>query len=313
MIKGGKFMNKSRYKVSEKLLIQPLFAVLISATLGTGNVLAGENWETTIGIQGSLGDYSNSIIRDKKNSYGVFVSADYLDSYGFTFVYDRSSYDYNKNIKTIDQNNYFLSGRKTFRPDAINGLLTLSLDTFYIDNNDKTKLSDKVKVYGTHLSYLTYDKKYYADLGYAYSDYYKGLTIEQWTPTFGFGFNKQRDWLQVRGYFISSNKRNRTQGEKNVEAVDLSLTHYFDGQTFKLNKIKGSYLTGERFYTVDRDSANVYNLDDIQKEGFALLAEFQLNETIKLTVSGGKERFINKILNDSYSSTYIYSALSTTF
>jgi hypothetical protein len=295
-------------KVSKALFVLPFVSAI-----SISNVSAGENWDTTIGIQGSLGDYSNSTQRNDKDSLGLFVTADYLDSYGFTFIYDRSSYDYKQNIRTIDQDTFFLSGRKTFRPDALNGLLTLSLDTFHIDNDDRSKLTDNVKIYGTHLSYLTYDKKYYADLGYANSDYYKGLTIDQWTPTFGFGFNEQKDWLQIRGYFISSNKKIRTQGEKSTEAIDLSLTHYFDGQTLNLNKIKGSYLTGERMFTVDRDSAGVYNLSDIQKEGFSLLAEFQLTETVKLTVAGGKERFRNEDINDSYSSTYIYSGLSTSF
>lgn len=289
-----------------------LLALLLSFSI-TNNASAGDEWDTTLGIQGSKGNYSSSTQRDKKSNYGIFFTADYLDSYGMTFVYDRGSYDYKQGIRTIDQDAFFLSGRKTFRPDALNGLLTLSLDAFHIDNNDRSKLSDNVKVYGTHLSYLTFDKKYYADLGYAHSSYYNGLTIDQWTPTGAFGFNQQRDWLQVRGYFISSSDRNRTQGFKSTEAVDVSLTHFFDGQNFKLNKIKLSGLMGERFYAVDRDSANVYNLDDIQKGGLSLLAEFQLTEKVKLTVSGGKERFRNEILGDSYSSNYLYGGVSTSW
>ena len=297
-----------------------LFMSLLGLSIAN-NVSAGEEWDTTLGIQGSAGDYSSSTQRDKKSNYGIFFTADYLDSYGMTFVYDRGSYDYTKNSiyntqygkRSIDQDTFFLSGRKTFRPDALNGLLTLSLDAFHIDNNDRSKLSDNVKVYGTHLSYLTFDKKYYLDLGYANSDYYNGLTIDQWTPTAAIGFNQQRDWLQVRGYFISSSERARTQDFKSTQAADVSLTHFFDGQTFKLNKIKLSGLIGERFYAVDRDSANVYNLDDIQKGSVSLLAEFQLTEKVKFTVSAGKERFRNNIVKDSYSSSYLYGGLSTSW
>ncbi len=295
--------------------------VLGAVSIASVQSFAGEDWDVTAGIQGAVGDYSNSRQRDKKSNYGFFVSADYLESYGFTFVYDNSSYDYRKNSdyktnygrSSIDQDAFFLSGRKTFRPDALNGLLTVSFDIHHIDNDDKSKISDNVKVYAPHISYITYDKNYYVDLGYANSDYYKGLTIDQWTPTAGFAFNDQKDWLQMRGYLISSSKRARTQNQKSAKALEVSLTHFFDGQFLNLSKIKGTAITGERFYAVDRDAATVYNLGDVQRGGFSLLAEFDVTESVKLTLSGGNERYRDKTYKDDYSVTYFYTGLSTSW
>ncbi len=150
-------------------------------------------------------------------------------------------------------------------------------------------------------------------MGFAHSDYYDDLAIEQWTPTVGFGFNQQSDWVQLRGYYISSSKRAKTHDQKLSNAIDVSLTHYFDGQILKLNKIKASCLIGERFFAVDRDAASVYNLNDIQRGSFSLLAEFKITEIIKISISGGEERYKNKTIDDDYSSKYLYMGLSTSW
>jgi len=245
--------------------------------------------------------------------FGSFFTADYLDTYSFTFVYDKSKVDFKLGINSIEQNSFYLCGRKVFRPDILSGLLTLSLDGFYIDNDDLTKMSDEAKIYGTYLSYLAYTKKYYVDLGFAQSNYYDDLVIEQWNPTIGLGFNKQRNWLQVRGYYITSSEKTRTQGEKTSKAIEMSLSHYFDGHILNLNKIKAGLLIGERIFAVDRDAASVYNLSDIQKGSFSLLAEFKIISSVKLIISGGKERYTNKIINDDYSSRYLYMGLSSSW
>ncbi|MDQ6990688.1 MAG: hypothetical protein Q9M11_03050, partial [Mariprofundaceae bacterium] len=52
------------------------------------------------------------------------------------------------------------------------------------------------------LSFLNYRKSFYADLGYAYSSYPKGLSVSQLTPTVGLGFNQAADWLQMRVYWV---------------------------------------------------------------------------------------------------------------
>jgi hypothetical protein len=284
-------------------------------------VFAGEEWDTKLDIQTSYGSYSNSEQRKDKWSTGLYITADYLDTIGFTVGYNRTGINYQQGINSLEQNAYYVSIKKYFTPDILPGKFTFRIDGHYIDNNDPTNNSDEGKIIAPQISYLAFDKSHYFDLGFAYSNYADmpqfnigSLNIYQWTPTFGFGFNQNYDWLQLRGYFIHSSNSLRTHGLNGTIAVEGKLIHYFKPDAFSsIDRLQLILLVGQRTYAVDSDTGSVYNLSDIQKGSVSFEGTWELTKNWSLTLNSGVEQFENKNSNDKYYHPYGFLNISKTW
>lgn len=273
--------------------------------------IAAEEWDIKLDVQASKGDYSGSTQRNDVNSLGAFVSAEYLDKAGFTFGYNRTKIDFKSNIKDIDQDVFYASARTYITPDKIPGKFTVRLDLYKVDNNDPTQNTDEGRIFSPQVSYISFDKNWYLDLGYTHSNYSGSLSLDQWTPTVAFAFNNKNDWLQVRGYFIDSSNSARTQGEGSTDAVEVKLTHYFaPGAALGVDRFYVTALVGERMFAVDPDAASVYNLADIQKGSLSVGAAWDLNDSWDLLFIAGAERYDNQSINDEYDSRYAYFNIS---
>ncbi len=288
-----------------------LAAAMLPVVLSCQPALAGEEWDVKMDAQGSYGDYSNSALREDIWSTGVFVAADYLDSVGVTAGYNRIEVNFKNGIATLTQNAYFASVRKHFTPDALPGRLTLRLDGHWVDNNDPTDASDDGKIVAPQIAYLAFDKSFYADVGYAYSNYAGNLDLHQVTPTIGFGFNQNSDWLQLRGYFIYSSNTARTQGKRDTYAAELKLTHYFSPDAIlNISRLQATVLAGERIYAVDADTADVYNLADTQEEAFSLAGIWDLNDSWSMQLVGSYSNYQFGPLGDDYSNRSVFLNIS---
>ncbi len=286
------------------------FSIVFFSLYCYSNLLAGEYWDIDIGLQSSLTNYSNSVVRKEKKASGFLLNADYLNTSGLTFVYQHSKIDYKLGIKAINQDNAFISFRHILRPDELNGLLTLKLSAFHIVNNDPDELTDHVNVVVPEISYLNYQRNLYLGLAYNHSSYPFQLIVRQWEPAIGIALNNDQNWLQLRGFFISTKQKNVSLYQKNTQALDISLTHFFDkNRLLPLNHIKANVLIGERIFAVDSHTATVYNLSDIQRGSISLSLEFQLSDSMRINIAGGRERFINKSNYDKYSSVFFYANL----
>lgn len=274
-------------------------------------VIAAENWDVQVDVQASTGDYSGSSQRNDVNNIGAFVSADYLDKFGFTLGYNRTQIDFKGNIKDIDQDTFYASARTFVTPSSLDGKLKLRLDFYNVDNNDPTRNTDEGRIVAPQISYTPFNKNWYVDLGYTHSNYSGDLSLEQWTPTVAFALNNQYDWIQIRGYFIDSSNSARTQGEGNTEALEAKWTHYFKpGAVFGVDRFYATGLIGNRMYAVDSDAASVYNLSDIQKGSLSLGAEWDLSDSWNVLFIAGAERYENQTINDSYENRYAYLNIS---
>ena len=178
-------------------------------------------------------------------------------------------------------------------------------------------VDDDFAVVNPMLSFLNYAKTFYADLGYAYSSYRSAdssiddIDVVQWSPTLGLGFNRAYDWLQLRGYFIDLSSSNRVGAKDATSALEANWTHWFSADALlNLHNVRLTVLTGERIYAVDSDACSLCNVPDQQTGLVSVTAEWKLSEKTHVLFQGGYESYESLLLNESYSSTYLYGYLS---
>ncbi len=271
---------------------------------------ADGDWEVKTDIQGLYGNYSGSLQRSSLSSGGLILSADYLDKGGFSLAanYTRLTF---KVGNSINQQGYFANARYKLYFDALPGPLTLMMNGHFINNNDITGNTDNVKVVAPQISFLNYAKTFYIDFGYAHSVYQNNLSVEQFTPTLGFGLNQGADWFQARGWFIKPSNRQRAQNKSSTSATDVKWTHWFaPGSWHHLEKMQLNGLFGERIYAVDNDAAAVYNIADIQRGSLSLALQWRITESLHLMLIGGNERYLNNTIGNSYNNRFAYIDIS---
>jgi len=303
-------MNKGEYmKIKSLIAIAGLCLGMVGMQQ---NALAESgDWQVKADTQGSYGKYSGSIKRKSLVSAGAIISADYLEKGGFSLGGNYTKLTFNAG-STLNQQSVYGSIHYNVYLDALPGPLTLRLDGHGINNNDATGNTDNVKVIAPQLSFLNYSKTFYIDLGYARSSYKNNLTVDQWTPTLGMGFNDGADWLQLRGYFIKPSNKLRAQNVSRTSAADIKWTHWLAPDAWLgLEKVQLAGLFGDRIYAVDGDAAAVYNLADVQKGSLSLALQWKLSQSLHLMLAGGNERYLDKTINDSYNNRYAYIDLST--
>lgn len=289
------------------------YLIVAMATVFFGTTVASAedgSWEVRTDLQANYGTYNKSKLRDSISSTGVILSADYLDTGGFSLAANTTRIQY-KFIPAISQQSYFLSGHYNAYFDALPGILTLRMDGHFINNNDQTGNTDGVRVIAPQVSFSDFDKSYYIDVGYARSMYKNQLNIDQITPTVGFGFNEQADWLQLRGYFIRASNSARAQGKSSTTAADMKWMHWFEPSNWlNLDQLRINVLAGERIYAVDGDAAAVYNLADVQQGSASLALQWKMSETMRWMMVGGQENYIDNTIKNTYSSRFIYTDIS---
>lgn len=280
---------------------------LVVALITTPQVTEAEesDWSVTMDKRGIYGSYSGSINRNYIVGAGMLLNADYLEQGGVAIGAGFTKLSFNTGGE-IDQKALYGSVHYNLYLDAVPGPLTLRIDGHGIFNNDVSGDTDNVTVIAPQLSFMNYDKTFYADLGYAYSSYQNNLNIHQFTPTIGFGFNASADWIQLRGYFVDPSNPLRAQNKNSTAAVEAKWTHWFASSSWhRLERAQISGLAGERIYAVDGDTAQVYNLADIQQGSVSLALQWQLTESMKLMLIGGNERYLDNTIADTYDSRYI--------
>lgn len=291
-----------------------LFALGLCSLLAQW-VNAGETWDVKLDLEGGYGDYVDSDLRDNALTGSVFVTAYYQDSVGFALGYNRLVIDHKSGVAggDIHQNTFFGSVRKLLRWDRTPGLWTLRLDGYIIENDDNSNIvnTDEGRIAAPQVAYYDASRSFYVDLGYAYSDYKDDLHLHQWTPTIGMGFNNDLDWVYVRGFFIHSSNKARTQGEKHTEAVGVRWLHYFPAKTLlNIDYIQLRGLLGRRVFGVDPYAGMVYNLSDVQTGTLSLGLGWYLPQDWSFLLLGGVERYDNRNINNEYDNRFVYFNLA---
>jgi hypothetical protein len=244
---------------------------------------------------------------------GAFVTVDYLEQSRLVAGFNATQLSFADGVTATDQTGIYLSGRKALSPDWLPGRLSLRLDLHSVDNDSDGSGTDDVTVVAPMISFLNYDRTLYVDLGYAESSYAAAassaadLSVEQWTPTIGFGLNEGYDWLQLRAYRIDFSSAERAQGETGTTALELKWTHWFRGRRpLGIDNLRIAVLGGERLYAVDHDAAGVYNLVDRQTGGVSVGAEWRTGDRDRLLLLVAGEDYEDTESGGRYRSASIY-------
>lgn len=280
---------------------------------------AEDRWSINIAPETLYGDYASSPVREKIYSEGALVDLQYLERCSVLFGYFPLQLYYKNNIPTLYQTTNYLSYRDVLTPDFLSGVLTLRLDGYKIQNNDRTHETDGVNVVSPLISYINYDKTYYLDFGYATSRYGEshigrgGLQVSQYTPTVGLGFNDSTNWMRFRVYDIHTSDYIRSQDVTHTDGLEITLSHYILYCPFYIPKrIDAGFFIGKRIYAVDSDALIVNNLGDIQKGGVYLQAQWRLSQHVDFLVNGGHQSFTTLINNNRvpYALNYVYAGIT---
>ncbi|CAM2930436.1 hypothetical protein [Legionella worsleiensis] len=283
---------------------------------------AGDFWTTNITPQAVAVTYPGSPIRNNLNTEGALVDFQYLERLGISIGETHLNLNYKFDIPALNQDIGYFSIRTPLTPDYLDGILTLRLDTYKIWGNDPTRETDNTSIIAPIVSFLNYKQTYYLDFGYAYSKYgtsairNDNLSITQVTPTVGFSFFEQMNWIYLRLYSINSSNPIRSQNLNNTLGTEITLTHYIMPSHFFVPQVlQAGLFLGKRIYAVDNIALIPYNLGDVQKNSAYVQAKWKLTQHLFFILNGGSQNF-NTLYNNanySYKLNYIYGGLNFKF
>jgi hypothetical protein len=300
--------------VSKKLSRSIILATaLVFVSTEAVSQAASGNWYFRSDVQGLAGSYSGSQQRETLQNLGIFVRADYLERAGVTVGYNRTALSFGDSSQDISQDSLFVSARWQMTPDWTRGRIAVRLDGHAISNDDVTNETDDITTFAPQISYLNFDETFYFDLGFSRSAYGDSSTtageldIDQLTPTLGFGFNEQLDWVQLRAYLINPSNPQRAQDQEDIAALEMKWTHWFvSRRPLGVDNFRLAALLGERLFAVDPDAGSIYNLADLQTGGFSLGAEWAPSERNRILLVVGAEAFENRAFDESYRNAFAY-------
>ena len=292
-----------------------ILTLILSGMLVTG-VYADEHWYVDATVNGMAGRYSDSGLRDNFYSGSVWLNVDYIDIYSFAVAYNNlnvSFKDAGSGEFDITQDAFAGRFQYHFYNDSLAGKITAQLVVHDISNNAPVTLANDVTIIAPKLAYMHYDKDLYLDLEYVKSDYSNNVdfSIEQFASAIGFGFNKNSDWLQFKGYLIKSSNKDQSQGKGALTSAGIKWTHWSGpGAVFGMTNFFVDVLAGERIFAVDNESFTVYNLEDVQQGSVLLGLGWRMGEDFDVTAIAGVEKYKNKIIDNTYNREYLYISLT---
>ena len=288
----------------KKKLRQYSLVTLLSLSLSS--VVHADDWSGYADVSMIAGAYSGATTKNSSLGYGVNLQLDYLEWGGARVagsLLNISGVDSTVNY-TIEQQSVFASAYMNKYCDTFGGVFKFRFDVYQVDLKDEFTYQDNVRAYAPQLSFLNYQKTFYADLGYVQSTYANGLQVDQLTPTLGFAFNDGSDWLQTRGYLIQTSDAALAQGVSETQAVELKLTHWMaPGGMF--SQLFANALLGERVFAVDGDTTAVFSLADAQQGGGSLGLSW-VSSIVDGSLIISADSYINKTTNATYINSLAY-------
>ncbi len=264
-----------------------------------------DDWSGYADVSVIAGGYSGTTTRTAINAYGASLNLNYLEWGGMKVAGSQLTITDRGNA--IKQEAVFASIYANHFCDTLSGVFKFRLDVHQASLSDDFTYQDKVVAYAPQISFLNYQKSFYADLGYAVSTYDLGFEVKQYTPTLGFGFNQGADWMQVRGYWVDATHQ-RTTNVQSTQAVELKLTHWTEpGSMFSQYFVNA--LAGERIFAVDGDAAAIYSLVDKQQGGGAIGVAWQ-SQYVDGMVMLSVDQYLNQATNATYINSLVYISMS---
>ena len=285
-------LNTQTHPMKHQYLIASIIAAPLMAI--TSTVSHAGDWKTSFTPSVTSASYEGATIRQSLSEKGVTLSSVYKEELGLTLGLNNTYINFEGGSYT-DQNSILLSGNWKYTALSVPGKWNARFDIHSIKNNDPTGNTDQVKAWSPQLSWTSNTGTLYLDLGYARSTYLNDLSVNQVTPTIGFGLNDGYDWVQIRGYAISGMNPARAVGKTDTSAVDVKWTHFLKPSRsgLKPSSFSVGLMAGEKLYAVDMDAQSVANIADVQTSGINLAGNWSISKATKLMLLAGQSGFRN--------------------
>ena len=308
---------------------------LVISSIHTKSQAEDNAWRQKSTVQGYAQFYNDASARDMTLNAGAYLLADYLDSgtigigYHFTFLDLAGNADLTEHLfyATARYHLYsdLLPGKTSLRMDAYRGINTLSYD---INNppshiggggmggsmkggTSSTTIEQDTDFYAYQgqLEFINYQKTFYLDIGYAYSEYDGTSTtkVDQITPTLGFGWNNSFDWVQLRTYLIDTEDLNSLYADDQFESVEIKYTHWYEEKPAPyLELMRITLLAGERTLAVDPDAGVIYSTADKQTGTASIALQWKTSQTDGFQALLDFTQYENDVNNEDYNSILLY-------
>jgi hypothetical protein len=269
-----------------------LAGIIVTPLLAISATAQASDWKTSFTPSITSANYEGATNRQNLSEKGITLSSVYKEELGLTLGLSNTYINFEGGAYT-DQNNILLSGNWKYIALSVPGKWNARFDMHSIKNNDTSGNTDQVKTWAPQLSWTSNTGALYLDLGYARSTYLNDLSVNQITPTVGFGLNDGYDWVQLRGYAISGLNPLRAVGKTGTSAVDVKWSHFFKPSRsgLKPSSVSVGLMTGEKLYAVDMDAQSVANIADIQTSGMNVAGNWSISKATKLMLLAGQSGF----------------------
>ena len=262
--------------------------------LGSSMAVAAERpagWEHTLNLRLGLADYDGSPQHRDFHAEWLYAKGEQPRWGGYTVGFTHYTRDLTNGAADVHQADLFGELHRYF--PAFGGRLTAKLHLHYAETDHFSGHSDGVVVVEPRVGWLSGDRRFYADLGYAHGDYPGEFEVEQWTPTLG--FNLGPVGVKARHYHIEPSDPRRAFGREETDATELTLSYRFGGPgkgtgPGGLSALYLTLLKGERVYALDSDLLYLMPLASRQSDSWRIGGSWRIGKKLRLGVMAGTNR-----------------------
>lgn len=268
-----------------------LLLAMAAGGAGAADGPSGKGWEHTLNLRLGVADYDGSPQHKNFHAQWVYAKGENPRWGGYTAGFAHFTRDLVNGAADINQADLYGELHRHF--PALGGRLTGKLYLHYAEADHRNGHADGVVALEPRVGWLSGDKRFHADLGYAHSDYPNDFEVAQWTPTLG--LNLGPVGVRLRHYHIKPSNPARAFGLDETDATELMLSYRFarpgEGTgPLGLSGLHLNLLEGERVYALDSDMLYLMPLTSRQSDSWRVGASFRLNRQLRLAVMAGTNR-----------------------
>ena len=297
------------------------YLVILCLFLYTSNASARKPppgpWTLNSTLSAASVKYEESSIRDRLESSGFMLSADYHDKSSFKLGYQQTDIRFlaSSGLTDIIEKSIILGG--IYHSYSDDGRTSTQINLY--QREDESDFIDEIDIANIILSYTNNSRKFYLDIGYTESSYQadnqtiEDMDVSQYSPTIGFSLNDNFDWLQLKGFLINPSQSNRVSSDEKTSAIELKWKHWFEANVILIDNMILTVLNGERIFSVDSETNTIYNLGDKQTGSVSLSMQWKLGTSTELLLSTGRSDFNALLNNEDYTSKFFNMNISTSW
>lgn len=258
--------------------------------------LAQDTWKFDAALTHMEGRYKDARTMRDQHGLGLKLNGEYNKQWGITAGLQTTHIYTPQPVPQTNQDNWLLSGYVHLPSELTPGRWTLQIDTHEIHNDAQQGNSDGVHVVAPQVTWLSSTRPLKLDLSYASSSYRDVPTVHQLGSGIGFGFNNNRNWLQIRGYIINQLERAHALGYTSTRASEVKLTQFLPQNVSLIpSAITVGIERGKKIYYVDMLTQTVYNLPMLNEGGENIAANWKLSHNTDFVLHASRTKYASSL------------------